>query len=72
MINVLQKLNDVSPFLWELVTDGHRYTILCEGVGVHDAKTGIELTDMSEKKCEFWLRTLLVRTKRIEMEGSKK
>lgn len=51
MINVLQKLNDVSPFLWELVTDGHRYTILCEGVGVHDAKTGIELTDMSEKKC---------------------
>lgn len=68
MIELLQKLNDLSPFRWELVTDGHLYTVLCEGIGVCDEKSGVELTDMSEKKCEFWLRKLLVGAKRIEVE----
>ena len=67
IFELLQKVNDVTPFRWELLTDGVKYTILCEGIEVHDAKSGVMLTDMSPKKCEAWLRILLVRAKRIEI-----
>lgn len=64
----LAKLNDISPFTWEILTDGYRFTVLCEGGEVHDSKTGIELTNMSLKKCWFWLSVLIIRSQRIEEE----
>lgn len=64
IFDLLMKLNDVSPFVWEIRTDGYNYTIMCEGLEVHDPDSGRYLTDMSPENCETWLRVLLLRTKK--------
>lgn len=59
MFDLLRELNDVSPFVWEIRTDGYNYTIMCEGLEVHDPDSGRYLTDMSPENCEAWLKKLV-------------
>lgn len=59
IFDLLMKLNDVSPFVWEIRTDGYNYTIMCEGLEVHDPDSGRYLTDMSPENCETWLKKLV-------------
>ena len=59
IIKLLQKLNADSPFVWEVRTDGHDFTILCEETEVHDPETGAYLTDLSREVCEEWLQKII-------------
>jgi hypothetical protein len=59
IIELLQKLNADSPFVWEVRTDGHDFMILCEETEVHDPKTGAYLTDLSREVCAEWLQKIV-------------
>ena len=61
MFELLAKINEATNLYWELLTDGRVFTLLCEGIEVTDTKSGIKLSDMPPKKCETWLRIILVR-----------
>ena len=61
MFELLAKINEATDLYWELLTDGRVFTLLCEGIEVTDKKSGIKLSDMPPKKCEAWLRIILVR-----------
>lgn len=59
MTEMLKELNSVSPFTWEIQTDGTNYTILCEGLEVHDPESGTYLTNIDKSSCEIWVRKIL-------------
>lgn len=58
MIAALATLNNNSPFLWEVRTDGKSYTIMCEDAEVFDPDSGEYLTNMTAAECEVWLTNL--------------
>ena len=58
MFDKLRILNNNSPFLWEIRTDGQSYTIMCEDAEVFDPDTGEYLTNMTTAECEVWLQDL--------------
>lgn len=59
IFDLLKELNELSPFVWEIRTDGYNFTLLCEDLDVHDPKSGRYLTDMSPQNCEAWLKKLI-------------
>lgn len=59
MWSLIQSLNDHSPFLWEVRTDGRNYTILCEDGEVHDPESDTYLTDLDMEDCRTWLKDLI-------------
>lgn len=58
MKNLLNKLNQETPFTWEIQRNGVRYTILCEETEVHDPESGSYLTDMDATTYNAWLQKL--------------
>lgn len=55
MRDKLRFLNNHSPFLWEVKTDGTHYTILCEDAECFDEETDSYLTDLTAHECDKWL-----------------
>lgn len=56
IFNLLRKINHNSPFLWEVLTDGWNYSILCDGNVAEDPETGEPYLDITEDDCVEILR----------------
>lgn len=54
MTDKLKDINRRSPFLWEVVTDGTEYTILCECETAHD-DDDTPLENLDRETCIAWL-----------------
>ena len=59
MLTLVKELNKRSPFLWEVITDGSRFSILCEESVFEDEHTDSRLEDLDQNECEHWLREIL-------------
>lgn len=59
MLALVKELNKRSPFLWEITTDGSRFTILCEESVFEDECTNTRLEDLNRNECEHWLKKIL-------------
>ena len=55
IFNLLREINNNSPFLWEVRTEGWSYSILCDGKVAEDPETG----DMTEDSCVETLKEIL-------------
>ena len=51
-------LNDISPFSWEVTTNGRTFTILCEGRECADPHTHEDLCSLSPRECYIELRKI--------------
>ena len=60
MKKLLEQLNEISPFTWEIEKEGSLYTILCEQAEVHDPDSGMYLNNLSKTACENWLNKILM------------
>lgn len=59
MTEILRKINEISPFTWEIVNDGDTFTILCEGAECRDPRNGKDLTNMTASECAEELETIV-------------
>ena len=59
MFELLRELNSVSPFYWEVNTDGYKFNIYCEGTYCEDFETGTVLENLTEEECENWLTEII-------------
>lgn len=59
MLERLQQLNEISPFKWEILTNGNKFTILCEDSDCHDPDTDTYLTDLDADACNAWLQKII-------------
>lgn len=60
---MLRDINRVSPFLWEVITNGSEYKIYCEGDTYVDDKEGA-LIDLTLNECIKYLRKIYLGVKR--------
>lgn len=59
MLTLLKDINKRSPFLWEITTNGSRFSILCEDSVFEDEYTGSRLEDLDKDECDHWLKEIL-------------
>lgn len=59
MLTLLKDINKKSPFLWEIITDGSRFNILCEESVFEDEHTDTRLENLDHAECEHWLKEIL-------------
>ena len=59
VFDVIRDLNSVSPFLWEVRTNGRTFHILCEDGICEDDATGTVLEDLTAEEAEYWIRKIL-------------
>lgn len=59
IFDLLMEINDNSPFLWEVLTDGWNYSILCDGNVAEDPETGEPYLDITEDECGKVLEEIL-------------